>query len=80
MRLLRALRCMAHFRVSHFLLLASEWHFGRAEAILADIRMRRTLDGSRVAPSNHAGRVLLASIVGLAICISWIWFTARAGR
>lgn len=29
---------------------------------------------------SFAGRMLLGSIVGLAICTIWIWIVARAGR
>ena len=83
MRLLRALRAIWHYKVSTWLQKASNWHLCRAEAIHADIRLRRMTtercchDGNTFSP---ASRVLLASLVGLAICCVWIWFTARAGR
>jgi hypothetical protein len=31
-------------------------------------------------PMRPAERMLLGSIVGFAICVMWIWISARAGR
>lgn len=88
MRLFRALRAIWHYKVSTLLQKASNWHLCRAEAIHADIRLRRLGAGAHtdqeanfpLASAHNASRVLLASLVGLAICCAWIWFTARAGR
>lgn len=79
MRLFRALSCIWHYKVSTWLQKASSWHLCRAEAIHADIKLRRMCEHRANLPdSANASRVLLASIVGLAICCAWVWVTARA--
>lgn len=80
MSLMRAITCVLHYKVSTWLQKASNWHLCRAEAIHADIRLRRMCNHSPRGSGFEAGRVLLASIVGLAVCFAWIWFAARAGR
>lgn len=82
MRLFRSLRALAHFKISGWLQTVSDRHFDRGEAIMADIRLRHMVAPESVPSPAHfnAGRVLLASIVGLAICCAWIWFAARACR
>ncbi|TPK42653.1 MULTISPECIES: hypothetical protein [unclassified Mesorhizobium] len=78
MRLAIALLCRAHFGLAC-------WHERRARDLLAEIRLRRMVaDSSNLSKEpqfrENAGRVLLASIVGMAIAGIWLWISARASR
>jgi hypothetical protein len=61
-------------------------HERRAGALLAEIRLRRMVTNASDSEPFHnrtvssAGRVLLASIVGMAIASLWLWIAVRAGR
>lgn len=78
MRLIRSIHALYHSALASWHYAASERHGTRADAILADIRLRRLAGSARTA--DAAGRVLLASIVGLFIAGLWFWICARAGR
>ncbi|RWO95096.1 hypothetical protein [Mesorhizobium sp.] len=78
MRLLNAMLCRTHFALAN-------WHERRASALLAEIRLRRLVaDSSNFSKEpqfrDNAGRVLLGSIVGMAIAGLWLWISASAGR
>ena len=67
MRLIRALLALALLKVGY-------WLLDRADGL----RPRYGHDGHT--SYRPVGRMLLGSIVGLAICTLWIWISARAGR
>ncbi|MER9691958.1 hypothetical protein NKJ16_08470 [Mesorhizobium sp. M0179] len=78
MRLLIATLCFAHFALA-------SWHDRRGSALLAEIRLRRmAADSSNFSKApqfrENAGRLLLASIIGVAIAGLWMWISAEAGR
>ncbi|MHA6687023.1 hypothetical protein [Mesorhizobium sp. A556] len=67
MRLIRSLTALA-------LLKAGFWLLDRAGGLLAD------KPGPFATRYRPVERMLLGSIIGLAICTLWIWISARAGR
>lgn len=79
MRLETALLCRAHLTLGH-------WH-ERASTMLAEVWLRRMIadgDSSNIVKaqqlSANAGRVLLASIVGMGIAGLRAWISTRAGQ
>jgi hypothetical protein len=71
MRLIRSLLALVLMRVGFAALDAAYW-----------LRWRPAdrLPGPTATRYSPVEQVLLGSIVSLAICALWIWFSARAGR
>ncbi|TPM25683.1 hypothetical protein [Mesorhizobium sp. B2-3-4] len=81
MRLLRALLAVYHSQRALWHHAAYARHANQADALLAEIRIRRLTGASGDHPQMApAGRVLLASLVGLFIAGLWIWISLRAGQ
>lgn len=79
MRLIRLYLAIALLRTSR-LLMEAGGRIVEAEALARGPLPEPTEPGQRPAGCSFAGRMLLGSIVGLAICAIWIWIVARAGR
>lgn len=79
MRLLRALLALYHARRASRLQRLADAHGAKADALLDLARSRRQSDVGAARGLHPVALILLASIVGLAICGVWIWISARAG-
>ena len=72
MRLIRSLFALALLKAGFWLLDAAFWLRWQGVDKQAAVLPK--------GPLRPVERMLLGSIVGLAICTVWIWISARAGR